>query len=223
MEASLLIIEDEIEYADYLRRGLTYAGYRLRIVSSAEEGLEQLRRNQPELILLDVMLPGMDGMTACRRLRESGFVGPVLMLTARDAVPDRVLGLDSGADDYLAKPFAFDELLARLRALLRRTGGVGNRLTFANLELDSGLRTVRRNGAVIQLTRTEYELLTLLLEHPRQALSRETLMACIWDAGNEHDPNLLDVYVSRLRRKLGNPPLIHTRHGVGYSLQDSVA
>lgn len=223
MEANLLIIEDELEFADYLRRGLTYAGYRVRIAASAEAGLEQLRRSHPDLILLDVMLPGMDGMMACRQLRESGFTGPVLMLTARDAVPDRVLGLDSGADDYLVKPFAFDELLARLRALQRRTGGVSNRITFADLELDGNLRVTRRRGKVIRLTCTEYDLLALFLEHPRNALSRETLIACIWGAEHEHDPNVLDVYISRLRRKLGDPPLIHTLHGVGYVLQDDAA
>ena len=223
MDARLLVIEDEPEFADYLRRGLTYAGYRVPIATTAEDGLEQLRRSHPDLILLDVMLPGMDGMAACRQLRESGFTGPVLMLTARDTVPDRVLGLDSGADDYLVKPFAFDELLARLRALLRRAGGVSNLITFADLELDGNLHVARRRGKVIPLTRTEYDLLTLFLEHPRQALSRETLIARVWGAGNEHDPNVLDVYISRLRRKLGDPILIHTLHGVGYVLQDSAA
>ena len=221
MDASLLVIEDEPEYADYLRRGLTYAGYRVRIAASAEAGLEQSRRSHPDLILLDVMLPGLDGMAACRRLRETGFTGPVLMLTARDAVSDRVLGLDSGADDYLVKPFAFDELLARLRALLRRTGGVNNDLTFADLKMDGGLHVARRRGKVISLTHTEYELLTLFLERPRQALSRETLISSVWGADDEHDPNVLDVYISRLRRKLGDPPLIHTLHGVGYVLQET--
>ena len=223
MEASLLVIEDELEYGDYLRRGLTYAGYRVRTAASAGAGLEQLRRSHPDLILLDVMLPDIDGMVACRQLRQSGFYGPVLMLTARDAVPDRVLGLDSGADDYLVKPVAFDELLARLRALLRRTGGVSNRLNFADLELDGNLRVARRRGRLIPVTRTEYELLALFLEHPRQALSRETLIACVWGAEHDHDPNVLDVYISRLRRKLGEPPLIHTLHGVGYVLQESAA
>lgn len=221
MDAQLLVIEDEPEYADYLRRGLTYAGYRVRVAASAEAGLHQVQRSQPEIIILDVMLPGMDGMAACRQLRQSGFTGPVLMLTARDAVPDRVLGLDSGADDYLVKPFAFDELLARLRALQRRNGGLSNRITFADLELDGNLHVARRSGKAIPLTRTEYDLLALFLEHPRQALSRDVLITSVWGADREHDPNVLDVYISRLRRKLGDPPLIHTRHGVGYVLQDS--
>ncbi len=223
MDTQLLVVEDEQEYADYLRRGLTYAGYRVSVAASAEAGLAQLDRSQPDLILLDVMLPGMDGMTACSRLRQSGFTGPVLMLTARDAVPDRVLGLDSGADDYMVKPFAFDELLARLRALLRRTGGSGNRLAFADVELDGNLHVARRRGKTISLTRTEYELLVLFMERPRQALSRETLITCVWGPDHEHDPNVLDVYISRLRRKLGDPQLIHTLHGVGYVLQEGAA
>lgn len=223
MDAQLLVIEDEPEFADYLQRGLTYAGCRVRVAANAEAGLHQVQRIQPDMVILDVMLPGMDGMAACRQLRRSGFTGPVLMLTARDAVPDRVQGLDSGADDYLVKPFAFDELLARLRALRRRTGGTGNLITFADVELDGNLHAARRRGQVIPLTRTEYDLLALFLEHPRQALSRETLVAGVWGAGHEHDPNVLDVYISRLRRKLGDPPLIHTRHGVGYVLQEKAA
>jgi two-component system response regulator MprA len=160
MLASVLVIEDEPEFADYLWRGLTYEGYRVRLASTAEAGLDQVRQIQPDLVILDIMLPGMDGLAACRRLRAAGFLGPILMLTARDAIGDRVNGLNSGADDYLVKPFAFEELLARLRALLRRAGPA-NVTAFGDLELNPGLRSVHRQGHVIALTRTEYDLLAL--------------------------------------------------------------
>lgn len=219
MELSLLIVEDEPEFADYLRRGLTYEGYRVHVAPSAEAALEQLRLTHPDGVLLDVMLPGMDGMLACRSLRESGYAGPILMLTARDAVNDRVTGLDAGADDYLVKPFAFDELLARLRAILRRVNPA-NVIVFADLEVDTGQRVARRHGQSISLSRTEYELLGLFLNHPRQALSRERLLEQIWGLRVGQTANVLDVYVSRLRRKLGNPPLIQTVYGVGYALTE---
>lgn len=219
MELSLLIVEDEPEFADYLRRGLTYEGYRVRVAPSAEAALEQLRLTHPDGVLLDVMLPGMDGMTACRCLRESGYAGPILMLTARDAVNDRVTGLDAGADDYLVKPFAFDELLARLRAILRRVNPA-NVIVFADLELDTGQRVARRHDQSISLSRTEYELLSLFLNHPRQAISRERLLEQIWGLRLGQNANVLDVYVSRLRRKLGEPPLIQTVYGVGYVLAE---
>ena len=146
MEKEILIVDDETEFADYLRRGLTYAGYRVHLAHTAEDGLTKFYQCQPHFIILDVMLPGMDGMAVCRRVRESGYTGPVLMLTARNAIPDRVMGLDAGADDYLVKPFAFDELLARLRTLQRRTGDVDSKMTFADVELDKNLYTVRRAG-----------------------------------------------------------------------------
>lgn len=220
METDILIVEDEVEFADYLRRGLTYAGYRVHLAHTAEEGLEKFNQNQPHFLILDVMLPGMDGMTACRRLREIGYTGPVLMLTARNAIPDRVMGLDSGADDYLVKPFAFDELLARLRTLQRRMGDVNSAITFADLELDQGLHLARRTGKLISLTRTEYDLLIHFLEHPRQVLRREALIMEVWGSDAETQPNILDVYIARLRRKLGDPPLIHTLYGVGYVLKE---
>lgn len=220
MEPNLLIIEDDPEFADYLRRGLTYEGYRVAAVTSAEIGLEQLHQDRPDLVMLDVMLPGMDGLAACRRLRESGCTSPVLMLTARDAVPDRVTGLESGADDYLVKPVAFDELLARIRALLRRTGAISSVITFSDLELDTAARIAHRRNEIIRLSRTEYELLTLFLAHPRQALTRAAILENVWGFERECDTNVLDVYVSRLRRKLGDPPLIHTLHRVGYILKE---
>jgi two-component system response regulator MprA len=219
MSLNLLIVEDEPEFADYLRRGLTYDGYHVRITHSAETGLEEVRRSQPDLIIFDVMLPFMDGFTACHRLREWGYAGPILMLTARDAIDDRVTGLDSGADDYMAKPFNFDELLARLRALLRRKGYGNSNFSFADLELDTGLRTAARRGMTIALTRTEYDLLLFFLSYPEQILSRDVLIENIWDSAPGLNPNVLDIYVSRLRRKLGEPPLIHTLYGVGYVLK----
>ena len=220
MEIDILIVEDEVEFADYLRRGLTYAGYRVRLAYSAEEAVEKFNHSQPHFLILDVMLPGMDGMTTCRHVRESGYTGPVLMLTARNAIPDRVLGLDSGADDYLVKPFAFDELLARLRTLQRRIGDINSTISFADLDLDQDLHMARRAGRLIALTRTEYDLLTLFLKHPQQVLSRESLIMEVWSRDAEIHPNILDVYIARLRRKLGEPTLIHTLYGVGYVLKE---
>lgn len=220
MGMDILLIEDEAEFADYLRRGLAYAGYRVHLAHSAEEGLEKFDQIQPCFLILDVMLPGMDGMAACRRLRESGYTGPVLMLTARNAIPDRVLGLDSGADDYLVKPFAFEELLARIRTLQRRVGEANSVIIFADLELDLSLYTVHRAGKPIPLTRTEFDLLIHFLRHPRQVLTREALILDAWGQDAEIQPNTLDVYIARLRRKIGEPPLIHTIYGVGYILKE---
>lgn len=219
MPLNLLVVEDEPEFADYLRRGLTYDGYQVRLVYSAEAGLEEVRRSQPDLIIFDVMLPFMDGFTACHRLREWGYAGPVLMLTARDAIGDRVTGLDSGADDYMAKPFNFDELLARLRALLRRWGHGTSTLSFEDVELDTRARAAVRHSAAISLSRTEYDLLLFFLSYPEQVLTRETLIENIWGSAPGLNPNVLDIYISRLRRKLGEPPIIHTLHGIGYVLK----
>lgn len=221
MELSLLLIEDEPEFADYLRRGLMYEGYRVQLASSAEAALEQLRRGVPDALLLDVMLPGMDGMAACRRFRAAGYGGPLLMLTARDGVHDRISGLDAGADDYLVKPFVFDELLARLRALLRRARPAAT-LCFADLELDTAQRVARRRNRSIDLSQREYELLQLFLTHPRQTLPRASLLEEVWGDASDRGDNVLDVYIFRLRRKLGERPLIHTVHGVGYVLREDV-
>jgi len=219
MSLNVLVIEDEPEFADYLRRGLTYDGYQVRLSYSAEIGLEEVRRSQPDLIIFDVMLPFMDGFTGCRYLRESGYIGPVLMLTARDAIYDRVMGLDSGADDYLAKPFDFEELLARLRALLRRKGHGISSISFADLELDIRTRTAMRGSSTITLSRTEYDLLLFFLSYPEQTLSREVLVENIWGTAPALNSNVLDIYISRLRRKLGEPPLIHTVYSIGYVLK----
>lgn len=220
MEADILLIEDEAEFADYLKRGLTYAGYRVRLAHSAEEGLEKFDQDRHRLLILDVMLPGMNGMDACRRIREKGFTGPILMLTARNAIPDRVLGLDSGADDYLVKPFAFEELLARIRTLQRRTGASTSSINFADMELDMGLHAAHRAGKPIPLTRTEFDLLNYFLRHPRQVLTREELILNVWEQDAGIQPNILDVYIARLRRKIGEPPLIHTIYGIGYVLKE---
>ena len=223
MEADILLVEDEVEFADYLRRGLTYAGCHVRLARSAEEGLEKFNQSQPNFLILDVTLPGMDGMSACRCVRESGYTGPVLMLTARNAIPDRVMGLDSGADDYLVKPFAFDELLARLRTLLRRTGEVNKIMTFADLELNQNLHMALRAGKQIALTPTEYNLLTLFLKYPHKVFTRQSLIMDVWSTDTNVQPNVLDVYIARLRQKLGAPPLIHTLYGVGYVLKEETA
>ena len=223
MEADILLIEDEAEFADYLKRGLTYAGYRVRLAHSAEEGLEKFDQDRHRLLILDVMLPGMNGMDACRRIREKGFTGPILMLTARNAIPDRVLGLDSGADDYLVKPFAFEELLARIRTLQRRTGASTSSINFADMELDMGLHAAHRAGKPIPLTRTEFDLLNYFLRHPRQVLTREELILNVWGQDAGIQPNILDVYIARLRRKIGEPPLIHTIYGIGYVLKEESA
>lgn len=220
MEADILLIEDEAEFADYLKRGLTYAGYRVRLAHSAEEGLEKFDQDRHRLLILDVMLPGMNGMDACRRIREKGFTGPILMLTARNAIPDRVLGLDSGADDYLVKPFAFEELLARIRTLQRRTGESTSSINFADMELDMGLHAAHRAGKPIPLTRTEFDLLNYFLRHPRQVQTREELILNVWGQDAGIQPNILDVYIARLRRKIGEPPLIHTIYGIGYVLKE---
>jgi two-component system response regulator MprA len=217
---NLLIIEDDPEFADYLRRGLIYEGYQVQMSASAEDGLGILRSHQPSLIILDVMLPGMDGISACRHLRQTDYLGPILMLTARDAVGDRVNGLDAGADDYLGKPFDFDELLARLRALMRRQVADGSVIVFADLELDEGVYTLRRHGATNPLTRTEFALLAFLLANPRKVLTRDVIIGHVWGTESSGHEKSLDVYISRLRRKLGKPPLIHTLHGVGYILKE---
>ena len=220
MEIHLALVEDEADFADYLRRGLTYEGYAVSLVSNAEAALRMVRHQRPDLVILDIMLPGMDGLACCRRLRESGYSGAVLMLTARGAVNDRVSGLDAGADDYLVKPFAFDELLARLRSLLRRSGTAGQIRRVAGMEIDAGLREVRRGTTAIALTRTEFDLLTLLCNPPGQVVTRDVLLERLWAGNPDQESNVLEVYVSRLRRKLGQAALIQTLYGVGYVLRE---
>jgi two-component system response regulator MprA len=223
MAERILVIEDEPKIADFLRRGLAYEGYHVEARLDGESGLKAARDDPPDLVILDVMLPSLDGLEVCKRLRAGGNV-PILMLTARDAVPDRVKGLDSGADDYLVKPFDFDELLARVRALLRRrTPAEGPVLKFADLTLDVRTRVVRRGDQRIELTTKEFDLLHLFMLHPRQVLTREMIYDRIWGYDFEGESNILEVYVRYLRSKLeakGGARLIQTVRGVGYALRE---
>lgn len=220
MQPQLLVIEDDPEFADYLLRGLTFAGYQVQTAVTGEIGIQNLNAYLPDLVILDVMLPGIDGMTACQLLRKANYEIPVLMLTARNAVGDRVAGLSAGADDYLGKPFDFDELLARLRALLRRHTPHEQVAVFSDLELDTNLYQAQRHGKSIPLSKTEFQLLALFFAQPQKVLDRETITQTIWQERYDGSTKVLDVYISRLRRKLGLPSLIHTVHGVGYILKE---
>ena len=222
---TIMVVDDEAAVRDALRRALRLEGYDVELAADGAQALQRLEDGpQPDALLLDVLMPGVDGLEVCRRLRRSGSRLPVLMLTARAEVSDRVSGLDAGADDYLAKPFALQELLARVRALLRRSGaGEGDALRFADLELDPSTREVRRGGEEIELTRTEFSLLELFLRNPRQVLTRTLIFERVWGYDFGAGSNSLDVYVGYLRRKTeagGRPRLIHTVRGVGYALRD---
>jgi two-component system, OmpR family, response regulator MprA len=232
---TILIADDEPGIRDALESSLVFEGYDVRTAPDGRAALAEIERSRPDLLLLDVRMPGMDGLTACRRLRAQDPHLPVLMLTARDMTGDRVAGLDAGADDYLAKPFELDELLARVRALLRRgalmsddssgegdTGPGENELSYADLSMDTLTREVRRGGKLIELTRTEYMLLEMFLAHPRQALTRMQILRAVWGFDFEPASNSLDVYVMYLRKKTeadGMPRLIQTVRGVGYALR----
>jgi two-component system response regulator MprA len=222
---TIMVVDDEAAVRDALRRALSLEGYDVELAADGAEALQRLEEGaRPDALLLDVLMPGVDGLEVCRRLRRSGSRLPVLMLTARAEVSDRVSGLDAGADDYLAKPFALQELLARVRALLRRSGGDdGAALRFIDLELDPSTREVRRGGEEIELTRTEFSLLELLLRNPRQVLTRSLIFERVWGYDFGAGSNSLDVYVGYLRRKTeagGRPRLIHTVRGVGYALRE---
>ncbi len=223
MKERILIIEDDEAILKLLRRGLVYEGYQVDTAVDGQAGLNMARDEHPDLVILDWMLPGMDGLEVCRRLRAAGNV-PILMLTAKDTIQDRVQGLDAGADDYLVKPFELDELLARIRALLRRTQPERSQvLTFADLTLDTGTRQAIRNGRVISLTAKEYDLLELFLRHPRQVLTREMIFDRVWGYDFGGESNVLDVYIRYLRQKLeieGETRLLHTVRGVGYVLRE---
>jgi two-component system response regulator MprA len=219
-----MVVDDEPGVRAALERALRIERYDVRLAGDGAEALALLADGSPDAIVLDVAMPDIDGLEVCRRLRAAGDRTPVLMLTARDAVDDRVAGLDAGADDYLVKPFALRELQARLRALLRRTettrGGV---LRFADLELDPAAREVRRGDRAIELSRTEFNLLELFLEHPRQVLSRTQIFERVWGYDFGATSNALGVYMGYLRRKTeagGEPRLLHTVRGVGYILRD---
>jgi len=218
------VVDDEPSVRAALDRALRMDGYRVQLAADGTEALDALAHTPPDAIVLDVLMPEPDGLEVCRRLRAAGDRTPVLMLTARDAVPDRVKGLDAGADDYLVKPFALEELGARLRALLRRSGGpIEEPLRYAGIELDPAGHTVHRGERLIELTRTEFLLLELLMNHPRQVLTRTQIFEHVWGYDFGPSSNSLEVYVGYLRRKLesaGEPRVIHTVRGVGYVLRE---
>jgi two-component system, OmpR family, response regulator MprA len=224
MPEHILVIEDDPQIADLLRRGLIYEGYSVEVAGDGLEALTAARDRPPNLVLLDLMLPGMDGLTVCKRLRAANDV-PILILTARDAVPDRVKGLDAGADDYVVKPFNFDELLARIRAHLRRRAPTSEQevLRFADLTLNPNTHEVFRAGHKIELTAREFEVLLLFMQHPRQVITRDVLYERIWGYDFGGESNIIEVYVRYLRSKLeegGAARLIQTVRGVGYALRE---
>jgi two-component system response regulator MprA len=221
----ILVVDDEPAVRDSLDRALRLEGYQVDLAADGAEALSSLTDERPDAVVLDLMMPRVDGLEVCRRMRAAGDRTPVLVLTARDAVSDRVKGLDAGADDYLVKPFVLDELLARLRALLRRSGvgAPGQVLRFSDLTLDPVAHQVKRGGREIELTRTEFLLLELFMLHPRQVLTRSVIFERVWGYDFGPDSNSLEVYVSYLRRKLeaaGEPRLLHTVRGVGYVLRE---
>jgi len=224
--AQILVVDDEAAVRESLRRALALEGYDVELAGDGAEALYRLDTGdvQPDAIVLDLLMPNVDGLETARRLRGAGNRTPILMLTARDEVESRVAGLDAGADDYVVKPFALAELLARLRALLRRTtNGSGEMLRFADLELDPSTREVRRDGESIELTRTEFSLLELFLLNPRQVLTRSLIFERVWGYDFGLSSNSLDVYIGYLRRKTeagGKPRLIQTVRGVGYALRE---
>jgi len=224
MNERVLIVEDDPAILKVLQRGLAYEGYTVDIATDGRAGLNQARDHRPDLVILDVMLPGLDGLEVCRRLRTGGSL-PILMLTAKDTIQDRVQGLDAGADDYLVKPFNLDELLARIRALLRRTQTERSQVyKFGDLTMDTASRQVTRGERLVPLTAKEYELLELFLRHPRQVLTREVIFDRVWGYDFGGESNVLEVYIRYLRQKLeaeGEPRLIHTVRSVGYVLREN--
>ena len=224
MKAHILVVDDDQRITDMLRRTLAYEGYSVAVAGSGDEGLARTLERPPDLIVLDVMLPGVDGLEVARRLRTAGDNVPILLLTARDAVSDRVEGFDAGADDYLVKPFAPEELLARVKALLRRSQPERHEvLRYAGVELDTGTRIAHRGTREIELSPTEYELLALFMRRPRQVLTRDVILDRVWGLDFEGSSNVMEVYVGYLRAKLeleGEPRLIHTIRGVGYVFKE---
>jgi two-component system response regulator MprA len=222
----VLVVDDEPAVREALRRALALEGYDVELAENGAEALRKLGPSDPDLVVLDVLMPEVDGLAACRRLRADGNDVPVLMLTARAGIGDRVDGLDAGADDYLVKPFALEELLARIRALLRRGGHDRGEqpLQFADIELDPATREVRRGDRQVELTRTEFNLLELFLRNPRQVLTRSLIFERVWGYDFGPTSNALDVYIGYLRRKTeagGEPRLIQTVRGVGYALREA--
>ena len=227
MNAHILIVDDDNRVTNALRRTLAYEGYQVSITANGEGALSIVRTRPPDLVILDLMLPGIDGLEVCRRLRSAGDGIAVLMLTARDAVADRVAGLETGADDYLVKPFALEELLARVKALLRRHNPsdiTREVLVFKDLELDTATRQAKRGNRLIDLSTTEFELLSIFMRNPRMVLTRSLLMDRIWGSDFEGGPNVLEVYIGHLRTKLeqqNEKRLIQTVRGAGYVLRTS--
>jgi len=220
--ANILIIEDEPDIADFIRRGLSLKGYDVLVAANGEQGLDTAREHPLDLVILDLMLPGMDGVEVCRLLRKEADV-PIIMLTARDSVADKVDGLEAGADDYITKPFVFDELLARVRSALRRRAGLAQELlTVGDLSIRPASREVERAGRPIELTAREYELLEFLARNAGKVLTKETIFEKVWGYDFEIESDAIKVYVSYLRRKLNAPgerDLIHAVRGVGYMLK----
>jgi two-component system response regulator MprA len=212
----VLVVDDDHSLRRMLERTLLAEGFDVQAVADGGAALAAVERSAPDLVVLDVSMPGMGGIAVCRRMRAKGFSQPVLMLTARDAVADRVAGLEAGADDYLVKPFATEELIARLRALGRRGGAASQRLSFGELTLDVTTRELRRAGRAIELTAREAALLELMMRSPRRVVTREQALADVWL--DEASPNVVDAYVTRLRAKLGEPAVIRTVRGVGFML-----
>ena len=223
MNERILIIEDDQAILKLLQRGLAYEGYTVDTAMDGRTGLIKARDHTPDLVVLDWMLPGMDGLDVCHRLRTGGSI-PILMLTAKDTVQDRVQGLDAGADDYMVKPFNLDELLARVRALLRRTQPERIPvLKFADLSLDTGSRQASRGSRTISLTAKEYELLELFMRHPKQVMTREVIFDRVWGYDFGGESNVLEVYIRYIRQKLeaeDEPRLIYTVRGVGYVVRE---
>ena len=217
MAERVLVVDDDAPVRRMLERSLAAEGFEVEAAADGGAALVAAERSAPDLVVLDVAMPGLDGLAVCRRLRAKGLPGAILMLTARDAVPDRVAGLEAGADDYLVKPFAMEELVARLHALARRGRDGAEQLAFADLSLDLRTRVAARGGRTVELTGRESALLELLLRHPRAVVPRDRAIAEIWEEAAA--PNVVDRYVTRLRRKLGEPPLIHTVRGVGFMLR----
>lgn len=223
----ILVTDDDRAVRESLRRSLTFNGYTVDLAGDGYEALGRLEQSRPDALVLDVMMPRMDGLEVCRRLRSAGDDLPILILTARDSVSERVVGLDAGADDYLPKPFALEELLARLRALLRRTTtdpAISEAMAFEDLTLDPVTREVTRGVRPISLTRTEFSLMEMLMANPRRVLTRSRILEEVWGYDFPTSGNALEVYVGYLRRKTeaeGEPRLIHTVRGVGYVLRET--
>ncbi|MBD8506094.1 response regulator transcription factor [Hoyosella sp. G463] len=230
MGMRILVVDDDRAVRESLRRSLSFNGYTVDLAVDGVDALEQVSATSPDAIVLDVMMPRLDGLEVCRRLRSQGDDRPILVLTARDSVSERVMGLDAGADDYLPKPFALEELLARLRALLRRRGaadaddGAGEAMEFAGLTMDPVTREVTRDERQISLTRTEFSLLEMLMANPRRVLTRARILEEVWGYDFPTSGNALEVYIGYLRRKTeseGEPRIIHTVRGVGYVLRET--